>query len=139
SGGDRGNRPAGFRRRPPARHPAHGLAASDRDRNALQGMVLPPVLQSQFFVPPQDHAAALNNAAKICTPEAAAAWRRTQGTVVFTNGVFDLLHTGHVALLEAARGEGDALIVGVKRDASARRLGIGPERPGVPEAERPRR
>jgi D-beta-D-heptose 7-phosphate kinase/D-beta-D-heptose 1-phosphate adenosyltransferase len=57
---------------------------------------------------------------------------------VFTNGVFDLLHTGHVTLLEAARGEGDALIVGVNRDASARRLGKGPDRPVVPEAERAR-
>jgi len=57
---------------------------------------------------------------------------------VFTNGVFDLLHTGHVALLEAARAEGDVLIVGVNRDASARRLGKGPDRPLVPEGERAR-
>lgn len=57
---------------------------------------------------------------------------------MFTNGVFDLLHTGHVTLLEAARREGDALIVGVNRDASARRLGKGPDRPVVPEAERAR-
>ncbi|HKA57337.1 MAG TPA: D-glycero-beta-D-manno-heptose 1-phosphate adenylyltransferase [Gemmatimonadales bacterium] len=72
------------------------------------------------------------------TPEAAATWRRTQGRVVFTNGVFDLLHTGHVTLLEAARAEGDALVVGVNRDASARRLGKGSDRPVVPEAERAR-
>jgi len=52
--------------------------------------------------------------------------------------VFDLLHTGHVALLEAARGEGDALVVGVNSDASARRLGKGPDRPVVGEAERAR-
>jgi len=58
--------------------------------------------------------------------------------VVFTNGVFDLLHTGHVALLEAARAEGDALVVGVNSDASARRLGKGPDRPIVAEAERAR-
>lgn len=58
--------------------------------------------------------------------------------MVFTNGVFDLLHTGHVALLEAARAEGDALIVGINRDASARRLGKGPDRPIVPEQERAR-
>ncbi len=57
---------------------------------------------------------------------------------MFTNGVFDLLHAGHVALLEAARAEGDALIVGVNRDASARRLGKGPDRPVVPERERAR-
>jgi rfaE bifunctional protein nucleotidyltransferase chain/domain len=57
---------------------------------------------------------------------------------VFTNGVFDLLHTGHIALLEAARAEGDALIVGLNSDASARRLAKGPDRPVVPEAERAR-
>jgi D-beta-D-heptose 7-phosphate kinase/D-beta-D-heptose 1-phosphate adenosyltransferase len=58
--------------------------------------------------------------------------------VVFTNGVFDLLHTGHVALLEAARAEGDALIVGINSDASARRLGKGPDRPLLSEGERAR-
>ena len=58
--------------------------------------------------------------------------------MVFTNGVFDLLHTGHVALLEAARAEGVALVVGVNTDASVRRLGKGSERPLVPEVERAR-
>jgi D-beta-D-heptose 7-phosphate kinase/D-beta-D-heptose 1-phosphate adenosyltransferase len=57
---------------------------------------------------------------------------------VFTNGVFDLLHTGHIGLLEAARAAGDALIVGVNTDASVRRLGKGPDRPFVPEGERAR-
>ena len=57
---------------------------------------------------------------------------------MFTNGVFDLLHAGHVALLEAARAEGAALVVGVNTDASVRRLGKGSERPLVPEAERAR-
>ena len=77
--------------------------------------------------------------AKLRTPHDAAAWRSAQaGIVVFTNGVFDLLHPGHVALLEAARAEGDALVVGVNSDASARRLGKGPERPVVPEAARAR-
>lgn len=52
--------------------------------------------------------------------------------------MFDLLHTGHVALLEAARAAGDALVVGVNSDASARRLGKGPGRPVVGEAERAR-
>jgi D-beta-D-heptose 7-phosphate kinase/D-beta-D-heptose 1-phosphate adenosyltransferase len=96
------------------------------------------VLQSQFFSPSQDHRTALNTAAKIRTPEAAAAWRKARSNVVFTNGVFDLLHSGHVALLEAARAEGDALIVGVNRDASARRLGKGPDRPVVGEQQRAR-
>jgi len=58
--------------------------------------------------------------------------------VAFTNGVFDLLHGGHVALLEAARAAGDALVVGVNSDASVRRLGKGPDRPLVAEAERAR-
>jgi rfaE bifunctional protein nucleotidyltransferase chain/domain len=52
--------------------------------------------------------------------------------------VFDLLHTGHVTLLEAARAEGDALVVGVNSDASVRRLGKGGDRPLVGEAERAR-
>ena len=67
------------------------------------------------------------------------AWRRSQpGPVVFTNGVFDLIHPGHVALLEAARSEGTALVVGVNTDASVRRLGKGTARPVVPEAARAR-
>jgi len=57
---------------------------------------------------------------------------------VFTNGVFDVLHVGHISLLEAARTEGEALVVGVNDDASARRLGKGVDRPHVPAAERAR-
>ena len=57
---------------------------------------------------------------------------------MFTNGVFDLLHAGHVALLEAARAAGDALVVGVNTDASVRRLGKGADRPLVAEGERAR-
>lgn len=49
--------------------------------------------------------------------------------LVFTNGVFDLLHRGHVAYLQAARSRGSCLIVGVNSDHSVRRLGKGPERP----------
>jgi D-beta-D-heptose 7-phosphate kinase/D-beta-D-heptose 1-phosphate adenosyltransferase len=52
--------------------------------------------------------------------------------------VFDLLHAGHVALLEAARAAGDALVVGVNTDASVRRLGKGPDRPIVAQGERVR-
>jgi rfaE bifunctional protein nucleotidyltransferase chain/domain len=69
----------------------------------------------------------------------AVVWRAARtGRVVFTNGVFDLLHPGHVALLEAARQEGDALVVGVNTDASVRRLGKGSERPLAGEAARAR-
>jgi D-beta-D-heptose 7-phosphate kinase/D-beta-D-heptose 1-phosphate adenosyltransferase len=57
---------------------------------------------------------------------------------VFTNGVFDLLHPGHVEVLEAARRLGDALVVGVNSDASARRLGKGPGRPVQPAEARAR-
>jgi D-beta-D-heptose 7-phosphate kinase/D-beta-D-heptose 1-phosphate adenosyltransferase len=62
--------------------------------------------------------------------DSARAWRQAQtGRVVFTNGVFDLLHSGHVDLLTIARGFGEALVVGVNSDASVRRLNKGPERP----------
>jgi D-beta-D-heptose 7-phosphate kinase/D-beta-D-heptose 1-phosphate adenosyltransferase len=66
----------------------------------------------------------------------AMAWRRTAvGRVVFTNGVFDLLHPGHVDVLTGARAQGDALVVGLNSDASVRRL-KGPQRPVRSEAER---
>lgn len=56
-------------------------------------------------------------------------WRRAGLKVVFTNGVFDLLHAGHADILEKSARLGDRLIVGVNTDASARRLGKGPGRP----------
>lgn len=66
---------------------------------------------------------------KIMTWSDAVAWRRaTVGKVVFTNGVFDLLHPGHVDVLLGSRERGDALVVGVNGDASVKRL-KGPERP----------
>lgn len=70
------------------------------------------------------------------TLEAALPWRRRQpGQVVFTNGVFDLLHPGHVDVLVAARVQGDALVVGLNTDASVRRL-KGPTRPVRHEDDR---
>ena len=81
----------------------------------------------------------MSTAEKVRTPGDAARWReRQRGLVVFTNGVFDLLHVGHVALLEAARAEGGALVVGVNSDASVRGLEKGADRPIVPERERAR-
>lgn len=74
---------------------------------------------------------------KILTWAEAPAWRaalRVQ-TLVFTNGVFDLLHPGHVDILLAARREGDALAVGLNSDASVRRL-KGPGRPVRSEQDR---
>jgi rfaE bifunctional protein nucleotidyltransferase chain/domain len=58
--------------------------------------------------------------------------------LVFTNGVFDLLHAGHVLCLEAARRQGASLVVGINSDASARRLRKGPGRPINTAADRAR-
>ncbi len=63
--------------------------------------------------------------------------RRRGGTVVATGGCFDLLHAGHVALLQAARRLGDSLVVCLNSDDSVRRL-KGPDRPLVPQADRVR-
>lgn len=80
-----------------------------------------------------------STAAKCRSLQDALAWRRSAPTpVVFTNGVFDLLHRGHVEYLEAARGLGAALVVGVNSDASSRGLGKGPGRPFLPETDRVR-
>jgi len=66
----------------------------------------------------------------------ARAWRRAvQGSVVFTNGVFDLLHPGHIDVLRGARAEGAHLVVGLNSDASVKRL-KGPDRPVRSEGER---
>jgi len=62
-------------------------------------------------------------------------WRAAGARVVFTNGVFDLLHRGHVEYLEEARALGDRLVVGLNTDASVRRL-KGPSRPIVGEQDR---
>jgi D-glycero-beta-D-manno-heptose 1-phosphate adenylyltransferase len=65
----------------------------------------------------------------------AADLRRAGKRVVFTNGVFDILHPGHVRYLKTARSYGDALVVGVNSDRSVR-ANKGPGRPLIPEDER---
>ncbi|HVZ77260.1 MAG TPA: D-glycero-beta-D-manno-heptose 1-phosphate adenylyltransferase [Gemmatimonadaceae bacterium] len=73
---------------------------------------------------------------RVMTWEGARAWRQAaRGRVVFTNGVFDLLHPGHIDGLLGARRQGDALVVGLNSDASVRRL-KGPTRPVRSESER---
>lgn len=68
-------------------------------------------------------AVALEPLPKIMDWDRARAWReRLRGRLVFTNGVFDLLHPGHVDVLLAARRQGDALVVGLNTDASVARL-----------------
>lgn len=77
-----------------------------------------------------------NPATKVRDLDDACRWRAAQpGRVVFTNGVFDLLHPGHVDVLFGARNCGDVLVVGMNSDASVRRL-KGPERPIRTEGER---
>jgi len=58
-----------------------------------------------------------------------ATQRRAGKRIVFTNGVFDLLHPGHLRYLRAARRLGDVLVVGLNSDRSVRRLAKGPDRP----------
>lgn len=72
----------------------------------------------------------------IADAQAFVARARAAGhTVVFTNGVFDLLHVGHLRYLQHARGLGDALLVGLNSDRSVRQI-KGPDRPITIEAER---
>jgi rfaE bifunctional protein nucleotidyltransferase chain/domain len=66
---------------------------------------------------------------------ARAGWKRAGRKVVFTNGCYDLLHPGHIRLLEQARSLGDVLILALNSDASVRRL-KGPSRPLISEQGR---
>jgi len=80
-----------------------------------------------------------STAGKLLAPDAALVWRTgLTGPLVFTNGVFDLLHPGHVEYLEAARALGDHLLVAVNTDRSARSLGKGAGRPVATELARAR-
>lgn len=74
---------------------------------------------------------------KLCArADAPARVKALQGPVVFTNGVFDVLHRGHVTYLAQARALGACLVLGLNTDESARRLGKGPERPLNNEVDR---
>lgn len=81
----------------------------------------------------------MNLRKKIIPIETLSAWRETLRAsgrkLVVTNGCFDILHAGHVTYLEAARGYGDALLVGVNSDESVRQL-KGPDRPVNSEQDR---
>lgn len=76
---------------------------------------------------------------KVVTLRQAILWRRAQKragkTVAFTNGCFDILHPGHIQILEGSRKTADSLIVGLNSDASVRRL-KGPARPLNTERDR---
>ena len=68
--------------------------------------------------------------------QAVARMKLLPGPVVFTNGVFDVLHRGHASYLAAARALGGSLVVALNTDASAKRLGKGPDRPLNNEQDR---
>ncbi len=76
---------------------------------------------------------------KILGPRSLKKWvenaREKGQKIVFTNGCFDILHAGHVSVLEFSRSKGDVLIVGMNSDASVRRL-KGPTRPVNPQGDR---
>ena len=82
-----------------------------------------PMTQPPRMTSIEDKIVAPQTAAQLCSS------LKTTGPLVFTNGVFDVLHKGHVTYLEQARVLGQHLIVALNTDASARRLGKGPERP----------
>lgn len=85
--------------------------------------------RSDFFA---DYDMSARFESKILSPEACAARIASKawpGPIVFTNGVFDILHRGHVTYLDEAAQLGGSLIVAVNSDDSARRLGKGPDRP----------
>ena len=74
---------------------------------------------------------------KLCPSEGLVqALARLPRPLVFTNGVFDILHRGHVSYLAQARALGGSLVLGLNSDASARGLGKGPDRPLNSEADR---
>ena len=80
-----------------------------------------------------------STAAKVISLDAALAWRNSlRGPLVFTNGVFDLIHPGHVEYLESARALGSHLLVAVNTDRSARGLSKGSGRPVADERARAR-
>ena len=121
----------------------HGLEEAASLANVSAGVVVGKV--GTATVDAHEIAASLQTAAsrdsgeKIVSLHSAldriAQWRRREKRVVFTNGCFDLLHPGHVSLLEQARAAGDALIVGLNSDASVSRL-KGDDRPVQPAVTR---
>jgi rfaE bifunctional protein nucleotidyltransferase chain/domain len=83
--------------------------------------------------PPPPHMGILYNRPDLVRER--TAWRAAGKVVVFTNGCYDILHPGHIRLLERSRSEGDILILALNTDASVGRL-KGPSRPLIPEQDR---
>ena len=105
-----------------------------RDRAAAHRAWLPAAGRRELHALPQ---AMISRVLSLDDAVALVARLRAGGqVVVFTNGVYDLLHPGHVRYLQAARAEGDALIVGINSDRSVR-ANKGPGRPINPEPSAP--
>jgi D-beta-D-heptose 7-phosphate kinase/D-beta-D-heptose 1-phosphate adenosyltransferase len=102
------------------------LVAAARLANAAAGIVVGKIGTAVVHPDELRHALDAADAAKVVGLDAArdrvALWRRRGERVVFTNGCFDLLHPGHVSLLDQARAAGDRLVVGLNADASVTRL-----------------
>jgi len=118
---------------------ASGVTARIQECHIAIGHVLCEAIDEAFAPAMPTGAAALDGPAKLYALDPLIAWRDAQRarkrTVVWTNGVFDVLHAGHLASLAGARRFGDVLIVGVNSDASVR-LNKGPDRPIFPCEER---
>jgi D-beta-D-heptose 7-phosphate kinase / D-beta-D-heptose 1-phosphate adenosyltransferase len=119
-----------------ARAPLH---AAVRIANAAAGVSVGHVGAVAVDIQSIRNALAAQPAGKVLERDAlaarAASWRMAGKRIVFTNGCFDLLHSGHLALLDSAAKLGDVLVLAINSDDSVRRL-KGPERPLVPQAER---
>ena len=111
----------------------HGLEEAAALANACAGIVVGKVGTAtvdagelaaalQANAPPDPGGAGGKVVSRRAARDRIALWRRCGKRVAFTNGCFDLIHPGHVSLLDQARATGDALIVGLNSDASARRL-----------------
>ena len=115
------------------------LSAAVQIANIAAGISVGHVGAVAVDIPSIRNALAERPAGKVLERDAlaarAASWRMAGKRIVFTNGCFDLLHSGHLALLDSAAKLGDVLVLAINSDDSVRRL-KGPERPLVPQAER---
>jgi rfaE bifunctional protein nucleotidyltransferase chain/domain len=113
----------------------------ERGSVGIEDVARLPLLSALPPGPVAAHSRAVDSARKLVSWEALPAWRTEQRqsrkVVVVTNGCFDILHAGHVTYLEAARRQGDVLLVGLNGDASIRQL-KGPDRPVNGEQDRAR-
>jgi D-beta-D-heptose 7-phosphate kinase / D-beta-D-heptose 1-phosphate adenosyltransferase len=115
------------------------LTESAQLANAAAGVAVSELGTTAVTTQQIRHALAGDTSQKILDRAAltarAATWRLAGKRIVFTNGCFDLLHAGHLALLHSAAQQGDVLVLAINSDASVRRL-KGPDRPLVPAAAR---